>query len=141
SLPRQLSSDVCSSDLTFHKLGYDLIKAYYEGVPVVTNENTLSGVVTTYLQKDLFNDTNALQAYIQYVACYMNIPEDYDHYGSLGEKPATEKGIDFVTLREKCEPLNMVANAIHDTLKAERVKSVEEHEVLLFTIFTCFKTL
>lgn len=111
---------------TFHKLGYDLIKTYYEAVPVVTNENTLSSVVTTYLQEDLFNDTDALQAYIQYVACYMNIPEDYDHYGSLGEKTDTEKGIDFVTLREKCEPLNMVANAIHDTLKGERVKSVEE---------------
>jgi len=122
---------------TFHKLGYDLIKTYYEAVPVVTNENTLSSVVTTYLQEDLFNDTDALQAYIQYVACYMNIPEDYDHYGSLGEKTDTEKGIDLVTLKEKCEPLNMVANAIHDTLKGERVKYVTV-DLMLLRIFNIF---
>ena len=47
---------------TFHKLGYDIIKKYHSLVPAVTNENTLSGVIKEYLQKDIFNDTQALQS-------------------------------------------------------------------------------
>lgn len=111
---------------TFHKLGYDFIKQYYSNVPVVTNENTLSSLIKTYLQTDILNNEAALQAYIQYVACYMAIPEENDNYESLGEKIDTEKGTDFQTLKSKCEPLNKVAKASHDTLQGERVKSVEE---------------
>jgi len=114
------------SATTFHKLGYDTIKKYHPAIPAVTNENTLSGVIKAYLQEDIFKDAKALQSYIQYVACYMNIPEAYDNYDSLGEKLDTEKGIDLQTLKSKCEPLNMVSKAIHDTMQGERVKSVEE---------------
>ena len=111
---------------TFHKLGYDIIKRYYSHVPAVTNENTLSGVIREYLQTDIFNDSEALQSYIQYVACYMNIPEEYNNFNSLGEKLDTEKGIDFQTLKSKCEPLNIVSKPTLDTMQGERVKSVEE---------------
>jgi DNA helicase-4 len=111
---------------TFHKLGYDTIKKYHSETPAVTNENVLTGVIKDYLQNDIFNDSEALQSYIQYVACYMNIPEGFDNFNSFGEKLDTEKGIDFHTLKSKCEPLNIVANTILDTIKGERVKSVEE---------------
>jgi len=111
---------------TFHKLGYDIIKKYNPDTPAVTNENTLSGVIKTYLQTDIFNDAEALQSYIQYVACYMNIPEEYDNFNSFGEKLDTEKGIDFETLKSKCEPLNIVSKSTLDTIQGERVKSVEE---------------
>ena len=112
--------------ITFHKLGYDTIKRYHSKIPAVTNENTLSGVISEYLKTDIFNDSKALNSYIQYVACYMNIPEEYDNFNSLGEKLDTEKGIDFQTLKSKCEPLNIVSKASLDTLQGERVKSVEE---------------
>jgi DNA helicase-4 len=111
---------------TFHKLGYGIIKKYHSDIPAVTNENTLSVVIKVYLQTDIFNDSKALQAYIQYVACYMNIPEEYDNYNSFGEKLDTEKGIDFQTLKSKCEPLNIISKTTLDTLQGERVKSVEE---------------
>lgn len=111
---------------TFHKLGYDIIKKYHSDIPAVTNENTLSGVIKEYLQTDIFNDSEALQSYIQYVACYMNIPEEYDNFNSFGEKLDTEKGINFQTLKSKCEPLNILPNYILDTMQGERVKSVEE---------------
>lgn len=111
---------------TFHKLGYDIIKKYHSDIPAVTNENTLSGVIKEYLQTDIFNDSKALQAYIQYLACYMNIPDEYDNFNSFGEKLDTEKGIDFQTLKSKCEPLNIVSKSTLDTLQGERVKSVEE---------------
>lgn len=111
---------------TFHKLGYDIIKKYHSSVPVITNENTISGVIKAYLETDILNDMEALQAYIQYVACYMNIPEECDDFDSLGEKLDTEKGIDFQTLKSKCEPLNIVSKAKLDTMQGEKVKSVEE---------------
>src|SRR5690606_1417369 len=119
---------------TFHKLGYDTIKRHQATVPVVTNENTLSKVVKEYLEKDIFNDAEALEAYIVYVACYMNIPEGHESYHSLGEKLDTEKGIDFQTLKSKCEPepLNKVAKASLDTIQGEKVKSVEELTIANF---------
>ncbi|MGV1013286.1 MAG: UvrD-helicase domain-containing protein [Flavobacterium sp.] len=111
---------------TFHKLGYNSIKKYDKNTPAVTNENTLNNTVKGYLQKDILNNTIALQSFIQYVACYMNIPEEYDNFNSLGEKIDVEKGIDFQTLKSKCAPLNKVSKSSLDTMKGERVKSVEE---------------
>lgn len=118
--------NISTQATTFHKLGFDTIKRHLNSIPAVTNENTLSNVIKSYLQKDILNDSNALQSFIQYVSCYMNIPEEYDNYDSYGEKIDTEKGINFQTLKSKCEPLNKVAKAKHDTIQGERVKSVEE---------------
>lgn len=118
---------------TFHKLGYDTIKKHISTVPALTNENTLRNVVKEYLETEIFNNTEALEAYIVYVACYMNIPEEHESYNSLGEKLDTEKGVDFQTLKSKCEPeLNKVANAILDTIQGEKVKSVEELTIANF---------
>ena len=117
---------------TFHKLGYDIIKKYHPDIPALTNENTLSKVIKEYLQTDIFKDLQALQSYVQYVACYMNIPKEYDKFNSLGEKLDTEKGIDFQTLKSKCEPLNIVSRVDLDTIQGERVKSVEELTIANF---------
>lgn len=111
---------------TFHKLGYDVIKKINKSIPAVTNENSLNNVVKEYLKNEIFNNKVALQSFIQYVACYMNIPEEYDNFNSFGEKIDVEKGIDFQTLKSKCEPLNKVSKSSLDTMKGERVKSVEE---------------
>ena len=64
----------------------------------------------------------------------MNIPEEHESYQSLGEKLDTEKGIDFQTLKSKCEsePLNKVAKASLDTVQGEKVKSVEELTIANF---------
>ena len=118
---------------TFHKLGYDLIKKYNVKTPVLTNENTLGNVVKEYLENEIFKNSKALESYIVYVACYMNIPEENESYNSLGEKLDTEKGIDFQTLKSKCEPnLNKVAKALLDTIQGEKVKSVEELTIANF---------
>jgi DNA helicase-4 len=118
---------------TFHKLGYDIIKRNVENIPALTNENTLNNVVKKYLEKEIFYNAEALEAYIIYVACYMNIPEEHESFNSLGEKLATEKGVDFLTLKSKCEPeLNKVAGAKLDTMQGEKVKSVEELTIANF---------
>ena len=111
---------------TFHKLGYKIIQKYVKSPPVVTNENTLANVIAAYFKKDIIAEPEALQAFVEYVACYLNIPEDLDYYGSLGEKLEAEKGIDFRTLKSKCEPVNKEGKPSLDTLQGERVKSVEE---------------
>src|SRR5690606_38810770 len=111
---------------TFHKLGYDILKRHLSNIPAVTNENTLGNVIKKYLKEDIFKDPAALQSYIEDVACYMNIPEESDSYKSFGEKIDDEKGIDFHTLKSKCEPLNKIAKDKLNTLQGERVKSVEE---------------
>lgn len=117
---------------TFHKLGYDTIKEYTANLPAITNENTLNRVIKEYLQKDIFNNPEAIESYIQYIACYMNIPKEYDNYNSFGEKLDTEKGIDFQTLKSKCETLNKVTKTSLDTIQGERVKSVEELTIANF---------
>ncbi len=118
---------------TFHKLGYDTLKKHLETVPALTNENTLSNVVKEYLEKEIFDNSEALEAYIVYVACYMNIPEEHESYNSLGEKIDTEKGVDFQTLKSKCEPeLSKIAKATLDTIQGEKVKSVEELTIANF---------
>lgn len=106
---------------TFHKLGYDTIKKYNTTVPAVTNENTLNKVIIEYLKKDILEEASALQAFVEYVACYMNIPVESDKYHSLGDKVDAEKGIDYETLQSKCEPLNKAAKTSLDTLQGERV--------------------
>jgi DNA helicase IV len=118
---------------TFHKLGYDTIKKHLSTVPTLTNENTLGNIVRDYLTKEIFDNSEALEAYIVYVACYMNIPEEHESYNSLGEKLDTEKGVDFQTLKSKCDPeLNIVAKASLDTIQGEKVKSVEELTIANF---------
>lgn len=119
---------------TFHKLGYNIIKNHQTTVPVVTNENTLSKIIKAYLEQEIFESELALKAFIEYVACYMNIPEGHENYESLGEKLDTEKGIDFQTLKSKCEPepLNKVSKVSLDTFQGEKVKSVEELTIANF---------
>lgn len=112
--------------VTFHKLGYDIIKEHCIQKPALTNENTLGRVIKEYLQKDIFDHPKVMQAYVQYVACYMNIPDRLDNSNSLGEKIDTEKGIDFQTLKAKCDPLNKVEKANLNSMQGEKVKSVEE---------------
>ena len=118
---------------TFHKLGYDTIKQNLENPPGLTNDNTLINVINSYLEKEIFNNQEALEAYILYVACYMNIPEEHEKFNSLGEKIDIEKGTNFQTLKSSCEPeLNKVAKANLDTFQGEKVKSLEELSIANF---------
>jgi DNA helicase-4 len=119
---------------TFHKLGYDIIKKHQSVLPAVTNDNTLRKVIKQYIDEDIFNDLKALEAYVTYLACYMNIPEENDNFDSLGEKIDVEKGIDFQTLKSKCESdeLNKISIAKLNTFQGEKVKSTEELTIANF---------
>ena len=93
----------------------------------------MSNVIKEYLSNDIFDNAQALEAFIVYIACYINIPEEDENFDSLGEKLDTEKGLDFQTLKSKCEPeLNKVSKAVLDTIQGEKVKSVEELTIANF---------
>lgn len=117
---------------TFHKLGNSTIRKFAQTPPAIAKEDVLDKIVSEYLKNDILQDSLAMQSFIEYVACYMNIPEDFDKYDSLGDKLDTEKGIDFNTLKSKSEDLNIVRNQALDTLQGERVKSVEELTIANF---------
>ncbi len=131
---RLIKMDIRARATTFHKLGYDTIKNHINTIPAVTNENTLTKEIKNYFKNNIYENTEALEAYVKYVACFMNIPEEPENYDSLGEKLDTEKGIDFQTLKSKCEPsaLNKVVKSTLDTIQGEKVKSIEELSIANF---------
>jgi DNA helicase-4 len=121
---------------TFHKLGYDIVKKYAGKIPAVANENLLKNVINDFLKKDIFLKTSALQSFVQFMACYMVIPEEDDNFESLGEKIDISKGIDFETLKSKYESNSVSKKRVsiieHNTLGGERVKSAEELTIANF---------
>lgn len=115
---------------TFHKLGYDYIKHFQKNPPAVANENLLHQTIKQFLKNDILHNDSALKSFVQFMACYLNIPEENDAFDSLGEKLDIKNGIDFETLKSKYYANTSGSRRISknklDTFSGERVKSVEE---------------
>ena len=115
---------------TFHKLGYDYIKYFQKNPPAVANENLLYQTIKQFLKNDILHHDSALKSFVQFMACYLNIPEENDAFDSLGEKLDIKNGIDFETLKSKYYANTSGSQRISknklDTFSGERVKSVEE---------------
>ena len=115
---------------TFHKLGYDYIKHFQKNPPAVANENLLHQTIKQFLKNDILHHGSALKSFVQFMACYLNIPEENDAFDSLGEKLDVKNGIDFETLKSKYYANTSGSRRISknklDTFSGERVKSVEE---------------
>lgn len=115
---------------TFHKLGYDYIKHFQKNPPAVANENLLHQTIKQFLKNDILHHDSALKSFVQFMACYLNIPEENDAFDSLGEKLDIKNGIDFETLKSKYYANTSGSQRITknklDTFSGERVKSVEE---------------
>ena len=115
---------------TFHKMGYDYIKHFQKNPPAVANENLLYQTIKQFLKNDILHHDSALKSFVQFMACYLNIPEENDAFDSLGEKLDIKNGIDFETLKSKYYANTSGSRRISknklDTFSGERVKSVEE---------------
>ena len=131
----ELNQRLCNLGLktqatTFHKLGYDYIKHFQKNPPAVANENLLHQTIKQFLKNDIKNNDSALKSFVQFMACYLNIPEENDAFDSLGEKLDVKNGIDFETLKSKYYANTSGSRRISknklDTFSGERVKSVEE---------------
>ena len=108
---------------TFHKLGLGIITDYEGDRPNVAGEELLGNVVKNYLKDEISEHPEQVQALVQFIACYSNIPEDYDNFQSAGERFDFYRGsVDYETLRSKVHN----ANGVRQTLAGERVRSVEE---------------
>lgn len=121
---------------TFHKLGYSLVKEFAATAPAVANENLLNNVIKTFLKTGIVQEKAALDSFIQFMACYMIIPEEDNKFESLGEKIAINRGVDFETLKSKYGSDNSnkkhVSKIEHNTFSGERVKSAEELTIANF---------
>lgn len=111
---------------TFHKLGYGIIKSYTHNTPKVASDKKLNNAIKEFFKKDIFDNIKALNSYIQFVACNLNIPIEYDEFNSLGEKFDVEKGIDFKTLKHKYMNLNDKFNSYNNNQIFEEVHNIEE---------------
>ena len=122
--------DLKTKATTFHKLGYDCIKHFQKNPPAVANENLLHQTIKQFLKNDILHHDSALKSFVQFMACYLNIPEENDAFDSLGEKLDIKNGIDFETLKSKyyanISGSRRISKNKLDTFSGERVKSVEE---------------
>lgn len=116
--------------VTFHKLGFDYVKKYADRAPTVANEGLLGKVVNDFLRRDILSNESALRSFVQFMACYMVIPEEDDRFDSLGEKIDVNKGINFETLKSKYYADDHAkarpSKIEYRTFSGERVKSAEE---------------
>jgi len=116
---------------TFHKLGYDFVKKFASDVPALANEGLLSNVIKSFFKKDILSEKLSLDSFMQFIACYMVIPEEDDKFNSLGEKIDINKGLKLETLKTKYNK-NRVSKIKHKTLSGEHVKSAEELTIANF---------
>ncbi len=118
---KAIPSDVRAT--TFHKLGLNIIADHDGERPNVAGEELLSDTVKKYLKTEISKYPNQVNSLVQFIACYSNIPEDYDSFQSAGERFDYYKGsVDYETLRSKVHN----AGGVRQTLAGERVRSVEE---------------
>lgn len=95
---------------TFHKIGLERL-----GKIGVANENELRNCVKHYLCEEILKHSDQMSAYIEFYGCYKHIPKDYSEYKNDGERMESLKATNLETIKGRL-----------DTIKGERVKSLEE---------------
>ena len=121
---------------TFHKLGLEIITKATGKRPDVLDD--LGDFIREYFEKYIVDDPQNIKILIEYFAYYLHIPANMDQFDSLGEAYEYEKGIDLETIKSKYDQskyLNKEASIRkeqHQTLRLERVKSMEEATIANF---------
>jgi len=121
---------------TFHKLGLNIISAARDERPGVSED--MAKFVTTYLTQTIKSKADEVKLIIQYFAYYLNIPVDYEQFGSLGEAYDHERGAELETLQSKYKQAQYLKDAAkerrskYETLQKEKVKSLQEVEIANF---------
>lgn len=121
---------------TFHKLGLDIIAKAEGKRPDVLDD--LQEFVSDYFEKEIVNDQKTAQRLLTFFAYYIHTPADMDNFTSLGAAYAYEKAADMETLRSRYAQAQYVKTAASErgaerqTLKNERVKSLEEVQIANF---------
>ncbi len=106
---------------TFHKLGLDIITQNNNERPDI--EENMSTFIEDFFSKELINNEEDMQLFLEFIGCYFNIPIELKTDGTLGEKIENEHSADLETLSEKYN--NFIAPE-KKTIKGENVRSIEE---------------
>lgn len=109
--------------LTFHAMGRSMISC--KGV---ANIKDLDNCIDDYLQHVLPQNPNQVSAYLEFCGYYANLPIEYES-GSATEATAETDAYDLETIKSKIAEVAQEKALVHDTLKGERVKSLEELKI------------
>lgn len=105
---------------TFHKVGLDILKEYYDKNFVI--EEQFDAIIEQYFREELKKDRLTLNNLVTFKSLYSYGYED-KHYNDTGELYTDLKRQDLVTLKDRIE---------HETLKKEKVKSIQELQIANF---------
>ncbi len=110
---------------TFHKLGLEIISKSKGFRPDVLEEGELQRFLEDYFRERIMDKPLIIEALIQYLALYLQVPGDIKKFDNLGSLYEHERNADFETLKSK------FANEKR-TLQGEFVKSLQEVQIANF---------
>ncbi|QAY66366.1 UvrD-helicase domain-containing protein [Paenibacillus protaetiae] len=105
---------------TFHKLGNEIIARHSNAKRGIVEE--LRPYVQAFFEAEILTKPALMQKIVSFFGVYLNIPRDRADFKTLGEYHESQKGLDFESLKSKLNRMN----SIHQTLKGETMKSLEE---------------
>jgi len=112
---------------TFHKLGFDILKASDKITPKIDND-FLELVIEGYLRNHILKSVEQSRALIDFFAYYLNASEDANDFDTLDEYYKSIKEQKFETLKDSLSRYGIlqINRESKKTIKGEFVKSYEE---------------
>ena len=123
---------------TFHKLGLDLLKCAGGKSLEICDENLLNQFVHDFFENQIMNHPDLIKDLTEYFAYFIDLPNNFEDYSSLGELYEEEKSSDLETLKSKYSREKFIREKAGErsktylTLDNERVKSIEETKIANF---------
>ncbi|MDR2709566.1 MAG: UvrD-helicase domain-containing protein [Elusimicrobiota bacterium] len=120
--------------LTFHKLGFDIIKKHQRNSPVVSKRESLYQAIDSYFADDILENDRQAKALVEFLACYCVLAKEYDKFESAGKRIQHYFGTDYETLLSKVKTGQDIK-----TMVGQKVKSVEELKIANFLFLNGIK--
>lgn len=112
---------------TFHSLGMSIIRDQPGQVPNVLDPEK-NHIVEEYLTKYVVRDQKLIQSIVFFFGLYLNVPDEEEDSGKLGDIIEQTKPQDLITLKGKIQQLQQ--NKV--TIQGEKTKSIEETMIANF---------
>lgn len=106
---------------TFHSIGF----SYLDDVSL-TNDNTLENCIREYLKSSVPHSSRQIKAFLEFYGCFAHLPKDYSDYEVDGKRMEELRAVDLKTIKGKLEEAAAAKADRLDTLRGEKVRSLEE---------------
>lgn len=106
---------------TFHSIGF----SYLDDVSL-TNDNTLENCIRDYLKSSVQHSSRQIKAFLEFYGCFAHLPKDYSDYEVDGKRMEELRAVDLKTIKGKLEEAAAAKSERLDTLRGEKVRSLEE---------------